>query len=344
MDPGADPIVRFGVFEANLQTGELRKAGLRIKIQDQPMLVLAALVERAGELVTREELQQRLWPGVAHLDFEHGLNMAVRKLRAALNDSAETPRYIETLARKGYRFVGPVEFKAPPATSGGATVSVPDHLGDSQNRLGIRWKIPAMYTLAGLTAILVTAAFFYGRPSHVPIKVIPFASSSGTIRALSFSPDGTALAYELVEENAPSKIFLKGLDSNPARRLTDDEDASHREYSPAWIPDGSGVSFLRTATDSEAALFSVPVNGGTPRKLIDLGACRGYSWEPHAKAFAVSLVDPDGIGTLSKVTLPGGHRQQLAAPAKFLSNTVILLGGDSFPKFSPGRKMDRLCP
>src|SRR5215831_5595726 len=102
-------IVRFGPFEADFQTGELRKHGLRLKIQDQPMLLLKALVERPGELVSREELQERLWPGVAYLDFEHGLNMAVKKLRTALRDSAETPRYIETLARKGYRFVATVE-------------------------------------------------------------------------------------------------------------------------------------------------------------------------------------------------------------------------------------------
>jgi len=88
-------VVRFGPFEADLESGELRKGGLRIKVQGQPMRVLAALLERPGELVTREELRQLLWPDVVYLDFEHGLNMAVKKLRAALNDSSETPRYIE---------------------------------------------------------------------------------------------------------------------------------------------------------------------------------------------------------------------------------------------------------
>src|SRR5690242_21876014 len=92
-------IARFGIFEVDLRTGELRKAGVRIKLQAQPARILTTLIESRGELVTREELQQRLWPDVNSLDFEHGLNMAVKKLRAALSDSAETPRYVETLPR-----------------------------------------------------------------------------------------------------------------------------------------------------------------------------------------------------------------------------------------------------
>ena len=84
--------VRFAAFEADFHNGELRKSGIRIRIQEQPLRVLQALLETPGELVTREDLQKRLWPDVSYLDFEHGLNMAVKKLRAALNDSADSPR------------------------------------------------------------------------------------------------------------------------------------------------------------------------------------------------------------------------------------------------------------
>src|SRR5438270_6827464 len=102
-------LVQFGVFELDFGTGELRKAGLKIKLQDQPFQVLAMLLERPGELVTREELLTRLWPSDTFVDFDHGLNVAVKKLRQALSDSAENPRFIETLARRGYRFVAQVE-------------------------------------------------------------------------------------------------------------------------------------------------------------------------------------------------------------------------------------------
>src|SRR5438876_6920551 len=101
--------VRFGAFEAALATGELRKNGARIRLQEQPFQVLVFLLERPGEVVTREDLRQKLWPADTFVDFDHSLNTAVNKLREALGDSASSPRYVETLARRGYRFLAPVE-------------------------------------------------------------------------------------------------------------------------------------------------------------------------------------------------------------------------------------------
>src|SRR5580704_1672069 len=100
--------VRFGVFELDLRTGELRKRGSRIRLQEQPFQVLAMLLERPRELVTREELRQRLWTADTFVDFDHGLNKAINKIRGALGDSAASPRFIETVARRGYRFIGDV--------------------------------------------------------------------------------------------------------------------------------------------------------------------------------------------------------------------------------------------
>ena len=102
-------IARFGVFELDLAAGELRKNGAKLRLQEQPFQVLALLLERAGDVVTREELRQKLWPADTFVDFDHSLNTAVNKLRETLGDSASTPRYIETLARRGYRFIAPVQ-------------------------------------------------------------------------------------------------------------------------------------------------------------------------------------------------------------------------------------------
>jgi len=102
-------IERFGVFELDLATGELRKNGAKLRLQEQPFQVLALLLERAGDVVTREELRQKLWPADTFVDFDHSLNTAVNKLREVLGDSASSPRYIETLARRGYRFIAPVQ-------------------------------------------------------------------------------------------------------------------------------------------------------------------------------------------------------------------------------------------
>ena len=101
-------VVRFGIFEADLETGELRKNGVRVPLQGQPFQVCVLLLERAGELVTREELRQKVWPEDTFVDFEQALNTAIAKIRLALGDEAVNPRFVETLPRRGYRFIGPV--------------------------------------------------------------------------------------------------------------------------------------------------------------------------------------------------------------------------------------------
>jgi cholera toxin transcriptional activator len=109
-------IARFGVFELDLAAGELRKNGAKLRLQEQPFQVLALLLDRAGDVVTREELRQKLWPADTFVDFDHSLNTAVNKLREVLGDSASSPRYIETLARRGYRFIAPVQNSVPTPT------------------------------------------------------------------------------------------------------------------------------------------------------------------------------------------------------------------------------------
>src|SRR5450631_2635003 len=100
----AGRIVRFGVFEADLSAGELRKSGRRVRLQEQPFQILVLLLERPGEVITREEVRQKLWAADTFVDFDHSLNTAINKVREALGDSASSPRYVETIARRGYRF------------------------------------------------------------------------------------------------------------------------------------------------------------------------------------------------------------------------------------------------
>ena len=103
-------VVRFGTYEVSLQSGEVRKAGVRIRVQQQPLKLLEVLLERPGEVVTREELRSRVWPNESFGDFDQAVNIAIAKLRSALGDSAENPRYIETLPKRGYRFIADVSF------------------------------------------------------------------------------------------------------------------------------------------------------------------------------------------------------------------------------------------
>src|SRR5215831_9887452 len=109
----APSVRRFGAFEINVQSGELRKNGIRLRLSGQPFEVLSVLVEHPGEVVTREELHSRLWPADTFVDFDHGLNNAVARIREILDDSSETPRYVETVPRRGYRFIAPLTDVTP---------------------------------------------------------------------------------------------------------------------------------------------------------------------------------------------------------------------------------------
>ncbi len=123
-------VARFGLFELDLSAGELRKSGVKLRLQGQPFQVLGLLLERAGEVVTREELQQKLWPSDTFVDFDHSLNTAINKVREALGDSASSPRYVETLARRGYRFIAPVE--TPPQVAARTQAEAPQASADSR--------------------------------------------------------------------------------------------------------------------------------------------------------------------------------------------------------------------
>lgn len=165
--PVADSgMVCFGAFEADLRSGELRKDGVKVKLEGQPFQVLAVLLNRPGQLVTREELQKELWPGETFVDFEQGINAAVKRLRVALEDSADSPSFIETLPRRGYRFIAPVEKRMRPPLShivqgpaGSPSLSGEKALAERQTsqsaatpRVPGRWR-PALIGIAAIIAL-----------------------------------------------------------------------------------------------------------------------------------------------------------------------------------------------
>ncbi len=143
---------RFGVFEADASTGELRRQGVRVKLNAQPFQVLCLLLERPGDLLTRDEICKLLWPDGTFVDYEHGVNSAVNRIREALGDTAGSPRFVETLARRGYRFVAPVERIAPGETSSPPESSNPTEPGQPQSAV-----VPAAALPARRRRILATA-------------------------------------------------------------------------------------------------------------------------------------------------------------------------------------------
>src|SRR5260370_73703 len=181
-------IVRFGVFEVDLTSAELRKQGLRLRLQEQPFQVLTALLEHPGEVVTREDLIRRLWPDGTVVDFDRGLNAAVTRLRQALSDSAEVPRYVETVARRGYRFIGTVHRAGE------------EERPASSLAPGRRARIWLAATLISVIALSATAWWWssstHTSRSETALKVVPLTTGAGVERNPSFSPYGRHLIYD----------------------------------------------------------------------------------------------------------------------------------------------------
>src|ERR1700724_1155140 len=143
---------RFGVFELDLQAAELRRSGMKVKLQGQPFQVLSLLLEKPGEGVGREEMRKRLWPADTFVDFDHSLNAAIRRLRDALGDSAENPTFVETVARRGYRFLAPVN--SPPLTpNGNGTIQIAPVALDSTPRPTSRFHV--WWFVASSSAIIL---------------------------------------------------------------------------------------------------------------------------------------------------------------------------------------------
>ena len=179
---GASRVLRFGVFQVDLRSGELHKRGVRMRLQQQPFQVLEMLLERPGEVVLREELRRRLWPSDTWVDFDHGLNKAVNKLRETLGDSADNSRFVETLTKRGYRFVAPVEVVAD-AGAPVATSSPPagaEAVGGAARDRG-RWRTAAIAAGVALTVALMGYLTWWridsGRSSgRTMVAVLPFAN------------------------------------------------------------------------------------------------------------------------------------------------------------------------
>jgi DNA-binding winged helix-turn-helix (wHTH) protein len=203
--PTARRIFRFGVFEADEQTGELRKQGRRLALQGQPLQLLLLLLTRPGELITRTEFQQLLWPDGTFVDFDHSLNTAVAKIREALGDSASRPRFVETLARRGYRFIAPVEVLDAALPAAAISQNVP------ATSLNVAPPAADSAPLAGAsaaTAALPTPAF---SAAPAPVATDSAAPAIAGPAPIAEAPDSTTLLTRPDELPHPSGRLVRSL-------------------------------------------------------------------------------------------------------------------------------------
>jgi len=340
--PATNNPVRFGVFELNPCTGELRKHGVRIKLQDQPFAVLLVLLEKPGQLITREELQQRLWPADTFVEFDKGIYNAMKRLRETLGDEAETPRYIETIPKRGYRFLAevhkigttagsvfPIEQPSPkivPTSTHLGQPAIPRESATEYRQAKREW-IPVTSVLFVLLCWLGIWWYTRSRSEAATraMEVVPLVGLDGAQSRPAFSPDGNQIVFALHNEKSPG-IYSTLVSGGKPLRLTN----GPRDGFPRWCPDGQHIAFARLSED-RVAIYALPALGGVERKLYEGFASlfsHAFDCSPDGRVLAISQVDPDKThARIALLSVANSEIRPLTAPSE--------LDLDSEPAFSP---------
>jgi DNA-binding winged helix-turn-helix (wHTH) protein/Tol biopolymer transport system component len=321
--PPATRVLRFGIFEVDPSSGDLRKNGLKLKLTGQPFQVLAMLLERRGEVVAREDLRKRLWTADTFVDFDHSLDTAINKIREVLGDSAENPRFVETLPRRGYRFIAPVERIAvgaglvPPGVPQDGTVR---RAGGARAPLRTRWglRLAAMLAMLAVGAAIAWYVWQRRQPRPEPTqRQLTTNSSELAVTASAISPDGRYLAYA-----DDSGIHLRVIDTAETHHLPTLADSRINKL--AWFPEGNKMLASGMVGQPRApSLWTVSLLGGPPQKLRDDGADGNVFQDGTGIAF----VSGDGkeIWQMS----PAGEeaRELITAPEGELFATPVVVEG-----------------
>ncbi len=360
-------LFRFDVFKVDVWTGELHKEGAKLKIQDQPLKVLAMLLARPGELVTREQLREGLWSDDTFVDFDHGLNTAVNRLRAALNDSAETPRFVETVGSRGYRFIAPV------TTNGsGKTVAAAEHSGPpvhdwseageilpsrskptdvalAQSPIRIRarkWnRVTATLLLVAAGAAGYGAHRWRSHSAHLPdfesLRMTKL-TSSGRAEDVAISPDGSYVVYSQRDQQGVG-LWLHHIATSSKTQILPSEDVDFRGLT--FSPDGNSIYFVRTRKEIGGFkdLYAMPMLGGLAR-LLAKDIDTPVSFSPDGRQFVylkgigppygneIRIANADGSGNRVLATLNGTSSNFQTGPAWSPDGRTVvvslMLGGD----------------
>jgi Tol biopolymer transport system component/DNA-binding winged helix-turn-helix (wHTH) protein len=337
-EPAVSRRVRFGPFELDPTTGELSSDGRRQTLPEQPLALLKALLARPGELVAREELQRQLWPGDTFVDFERGLNAAVKRLREAIHDSADEPRFIETIPRRGYRLIVPAESAEPAGNVHESAPALP------APPVGLRQRRRAWYA-ASLLVVAAGFAYAFGSNLYAPRVVAPDTSApvhnltrltfgSGFETDPTWSPDGNYIAYAS-DRSGNLDIWIQPVAGGEPRQLTRDPEA---DTQPTWATDGSNMIVYRSERDG-GGLFAVPAEGGPTRQLTTFGS--GPRWAPDGSQVLFTSSNVPG-GTAANVKFYS-VRLDGAAPRRMSVNSSGLFSWTWYPN-SQAVTLLRLAP
>lgn len=280
---GSEQKIRFGEFELDLRTRELRNNGQKLTLQEQPFQILAALLERPGQLVTRDELTKRLWPSDIFVDFEHSLNKAVNRLREALDDSAEHPRLIETLPRRGYRFIAPLGSAEPPKleTPGGGSPALDQSAAKAQRSRHSFFLLGTILGLACLLAAGLWIRYRVAKPPEADFERLSFGR--GMVLSARFAPDGQSVIYGAAWDGKPSQLFWTRAGSFETRPLGVEADIL------GISPSGEMAVLLNQhfgEATRQGTLALMPLTGRAPRRLLD--NVQDADWSPDGSKLVVA--------------------------------------------------------
>jgi Tol biopolymer transport system component/DNA-binding winged helix-turn-helix (wHTH) protein len=272
---------RFGVFEVDLRVAELRRNGLKVKLQEQPFQVLALLLENPGEIITREDLRNRLWPVDTFVDFDHSLNAAIKRLRDALGDSAENPTFVETVARRGYRFLAPVSWIPSNGNGAGIVEAAPVSVAARRHP----WWIAGIISAFVLVLLGGVLGFFLAPHAALPPRTTRLTANplDDPVRAASISRDGHYLAF-----SDGNGFYLRQIDTGETHPLVLPEGMLATSIS--WFPDNSHLLVNLTAVYGNSSLWEISVLGGSARKLIDDGSFAAVSPDGKSVAYVAGKI------------------------------------------------------
>jgi DNA-binding winged helix-turn-helix (wHTH) protein/Tol biopolymer transport system component len=303
--------IKFEAFEVDLQEREVRKKGVKLRLTGQPFQVLAVLLERPGEVVTREELRQRLWAADTFVDFDHGLNAAVNRLREVLGDSPEKPRFVETLPRRGYRFIGSLQegadFVQPvPASTDSTTTESPADRTPVKTPAWWRFrKKPLVVLLLLLSCFAILSALYRWRqPRHtsrpaLEERQLTSNSADNHVLSAAISPDGKYLAYLDM-----TGLLVRTIGSGDVHQVSVKEDFRRRIADVVWSPTGGELlATLEGLNKDEApSIWTIPLVGqGEPRKRLEPAALPSISPDGEMMAFVTELGRSAGEIWLAKI-------------------------------------------
>ena len=315
------PYVRFGPFELDVRSGELQHNGRKMLLNEQPLQVLLALLERPGELVSREELVQRLWPDGTFVDYERGLNKAVNKLREVLRDSADSPRFVETIPRRGYRFIAHLEPSNPPIPVDPVPKPPQVLTGEGKPyRFAVAAVLGALLLLIAVGFGVYELSTAHSSPLNLQNMRITRLTENGKASDVAISPDGRYVVYVLSEGQKQS-LWMRQVAAESAVQILPPDPAPLSRLS--FSPDGNYIYFLRSDGGSFnfASLYQMPVLGATPRLLIqDIDTPITFSAHGEREAFIRGnpekgesyLVTADNNGGNEKVLATENNLQSFA--------------------------------